>query len=354
MSELSSKFISTPQIEDAGSDTAKRFQYQALYGLALIFEAHKSGDDYAVVFEFHDDIALLDSSTVPERVRFFQVKTKASGHWTLAPILKQKKSTGKINPEKLLPSYIGKMYQNVLNFGDSVEAVSFVSNAQMNFGSKAVNFCLDSCTPEEVAKVVAQIKREFPECKDVKTNLVRFVCSSLSLEDLDAHSKGKLSEFVAENLGEMEYSLDALYRAVVDECQRKSRTKCDPKSIPDLLASRAVTKSDAEAWLTRIRKKASAPTWGEISPDIAVGFGEKNQMRKEWARYGIEALNSNAAIDAVRLDIQNQIGKGFEGGITLMELISEVFPKVAPKARLHLSPISDERIKVMIIYEACA
>ncbi|CUH50765.1 DUF4297 domain-containing protein [Shimia marina] len=353
MSKLSSKLISTPQLEDSGSDTAKRFQYQALYGLALVFEEHKSGNDYAVVFEFHDDLAVLDSSTVPERVRFFQVKTKASGHWTLTPILKQEKGKGKISPEKLLPSYMGKMYQNVLNFGDSVEAVSFVSNAQMNFGSKSSNFCLDSCTPEEVARVVNQIKKEHPECKDVKTQLVRFVCSSLSLEDLDVHSKGKLSEFVSENLGEMEYSLDALYRAVVDECQRKSRTKCDPKSIPDLLLNRGVTKTDAEAWLTRIRQKASAPAWDEISSEVSGSFFEKNSMRKEWARYGIEALNSNVAIDAVRLEIQNQLNDKFDGEMTLMELVSEIFPEVAPKAREHLSPISDQRIKVMIIYEAC-
>lgn len=354
MSDLSTKLISTPQVEDSGSDTAKRFQYQALYGLALVFNEHKSGDDYAVVFEFHDDIAVLDSCTTPNRVRFFQVKTKAKGHWTLTPILKQEKGKGKIDPGKLLPSYMGKMYQNVLNFGDNVEAVNFVSNAQMSFGARSSEFCLDSCTPEEVAKVVNQIKKEHPTCKDVKTNLVRFISSNLSLDDLDAHSKGKLSEFVAENLGEVEYSLDALYRAVTDECQRKSRAKCDPKDISELLLNRGVTRSDAEAWLTRIRKRASAPPWDEISPEIHGSFFEKNELRKEWVMYGIEALNSNAAVDHIRFEIRKRLEKKLRNTATLTEIVAEVFSEIEQKAREHLSPISDQRIKVMIIYEACA
>ncbi len=223
----------------------------------------------------------------------------------------------------------------------------------MNFGQKTTQFSLDECSPDELSKVITQIQKEHPECTLVKTSHVRFQCSNLSLEDLDAHSKGKLNDFVAENLGEIEYSLDALYRAIVDECQRKSRTTDIAESFGEVLKGRAVTRSDAEDWLNRIRDKATAPTWDEIAADIDAGFREKNLMRKEWHRYCIEALNCNVAINVVRTKIQKHLQSDINSGMSLMEIIENIFPQVEPLAREHLAPISNERIKVMITYESC-
>jgi hypothetical protein len=122
--KLAAQLLSVPQQEDAGADAASRFHYQALYGLALIFEAHKTRKDYAVVFEYHDDIAFLDSSVDPTKVSYFQVKTKGKGHWTLGDIVRQAPSAKNSIPAKKLPSFIGKMYRNVLIFGDFLKHLS--------------------------------------------------------------------------------------------------------------------------------------------------------------------------------------------------------------------------------------
>ncbi|MHC2088613.1 dsDNA nuclease domain-containing protein [Methylobacterium sp. CM6244] len=76
----------------ARAATGDRYDYQTMWGLALLFEQHSGTKDYAIVFEFHDDIALLDSSTNPEKIRFYQVKTKLTyGGWTLASLLSRPK-----------------------------------------------------------------------------------------------------------------------------------------------------------------------------------------------------------------------------------------------------------------------
>lgn len=60
---LAEKLISKPQREKGGETGFERYDYQALWGLALIFEQHGGGDDYAIAFEFHDDILVMDSAS---------------------------------------------------------------------------------------------------------------------------------------------------------------------------------------------------------------------------------------------------------------------------------------------------
>lgn len=93
------------------------------------------------------------------------------------------------------------------------------------FGTKSSSFTLAECSEDEIKKVVAQIKSEHPSTTFVKSDIVRFVKSDLSLDDLDTHAKGKLNKFVVDHLGQVEFSIDALYRAVIDECTRKSRIR---------------------------------------------------------------------------------------------------------------------------------
>ena len=59
---LAERLVEHPQREVGGSVAQERFDYQALWGLALIFSNHGKSEDYAIAFEFHDDVVLLDSS----------------------------------------------------------------------------------------------------------------------------------------------------------------------------------------------------------------------------------------------------------------------------------------------------
>src|SRR5882757_9382319 len=86
--------------------------------------------EYAIAFEFHDDIVRLDSSSSPTQARFYQVKTKVKGHWTLTELYARKKAKDKTS---LLPSYMGKMFDNYQLFPAEAERLSFVSNVPCEF-----------------------------------------------------------------------------------------------------------------------------------------------------------------------------------------------------------------------------
>jgi hypothetical protein len=104
------KFVKTPRREKSGETGYERYDYQASWGLALIFESHDDLDDYAIAYEFHDDIVRLDSSSTPTNARFYQVKTKLKGQWTLTDLSKRKKA----KDGTPLSSFIGKMYDKLL------------------------------------------------------------------------------------------------------------------------------------------------------------------------------------------------------------------------------------------------
>lgn len=87
---LATDLVSTP-LREKGA-TGGRYDFQTMWGLALLFQQHGTSDDYAIVFEFHDDVVLLDSANNPCSVRFYQVKSKATnGGWTLTSLLKREK-----------------------------------------------------------------------------------------------------------------------------------------------------------------------------------------------------------------------------------------------------------------------
>lgn len=353
MSKLAMKLTATPLREQAGARTAARLHYQSLVGLCLIFEMHGTKDDYAIVFEFHDDIAVLDSSTNPTKVSFYQVKTKQGSEWQLSHLLKQEAAKGKGASVKL-PSIIGKMYINADQFGEYVDHISFVTNAAMKFGKGAVEFDLSACAEDEIKKLCAQIEIEFPLAPPVNTSLIKFKRTNLSLEDHDTHAKGKLSQFVVDHLGEVSFSLEALYRAVSDECRRKSQVIGQDTDFTAMLLRRAITKQDASSWLARVKSSIESPTWDEVGKDFNGPALMLVRMRRFWGKYITEVLNPNSAINAIRGEINRQFDAAdYESFGSLQDIVDDIFPKILPFATSRINPISPERIKVMILYEIC-
>lgn len=70
--------------ETGGRHAIRGFSFQVWHAVLEALRAHKSGDDYAVVLEWQQDVAILDSSTAPTGVRFVQLKkNESSTHWKL-------------------------------------------------------------------------------------------------------------------------------------------------------------------------------------------------------------------------------------------------------------------------------
>jgi hypothetical protein len=349
LSKLLKNLTSTPQREDSGARTNSRYHYQALCGLVLVLERHKLEGDYAIVFEYHDDIAVFDDQTTPERVQFYQVKSKSGGNWTPAALTKRDPKKG-----DKARSFLGKMYENVVAFGDAVETATFLSNAPANFAPPSKQkFCLTECDEEKLEEITQKLREEFSDEATIKSELLWVARTDLSLDDADAHAKGKLDAFVVEHLGEVEFSLAALFKAVSDECDSKSRaTDVDLGNFDEVVSRRGITRSDTDGWLQAVSSTVNCPKWEEFSSEINLPALQKVRLAREWNAYRVAVLNPDKAVRKVRRRISSYIQDHDLDDLSLDQLLSQIFADVEMDARAELKTATDERIKAMILYEA--
>ena len=346
MSALKQKLVDIPQAEDSGANTQKRYAYQTCFGLALVLERHAFDGDYAVVFEFHDDIAMFDDSAEPISVRFYQVKTKAPGAFTPADVTKKRKTKDGVGL-----SVVGKMYRNIELFGDAVEAAILVSNAGANFSKGSAKICFKDCEETDLKRILKRLEEEYPDENALRIDLLHFQKCDLSLDDMDNHTRGKLDAFVNVHLGEVEFSVGALYRAIHEEVSRKAKATTGFSDFAEVVADRGVTRVDADRWLETAKGVRDYPKWDEIAADVDLPPLEKPKVRKAYNSFRIEVLNPNEAHRQVRRCIAEEILKPEYAGLDLGELATAVSNAIATEAGHYMPTISASKLKAMVIYE---
>lgn len=348
---LAKKLVELPQREHAGSIAQQRFDYQAHWGLALIFSHHATGEDYAIAFEFHDDVLLLDSAQEPASVKFYQVKTKAKGHWTLGDLFRRNKGA---DGDSKLPSHIGRLFSDYLSFPDETSELAFVSNVPLAFGPSKNPVQFKECDGKKFQEFLKKLQEEHATATNEQAGLFTFVKADLSLEDAATHTKGKLNNFVAEHLGEVPFSLDSLYRAVIEECRTRSRFTGEISTFADLLKYKAITRADVQSWLDTVSSHVSIPRWEEVAAYLSVTGVEALKLRAEWNRYRARVLDAgDEALRTVRREIQSQVADTWNDDVDMHVFVEEIIYAVRDFARSHLAPLNDHALKVMVLYEVC-
>ena len=88
--------------ENAGAMSGNRFAYQLDWGLKRLLELEEEGKPYTVIFDYQDDILVLDSDEDPQFIDFYQVKTNtAAAGWRkndLYTVTKKKKKETPADP----------------------------------------------------------------------------------------------------------------------------------------------------------------------------------------------------------------------------------------------------------------
>lgn len=352
--QLASQLVDTPQREKAGADTASRYEFQTFWGLALLFQQHGSSAEYAIVFEFHDDIALFDHPTAPAQARFYQVKSKATaGGWTLQRLIERKKSAAR-KVVTVKPSFLDRMYDNVVKFDPHVLSVEFVSNQPCSFNAGNTEFSFQECGEAEFAKIVDSIRTAYPETTEAQVGLLGFRQTDLSLVDAATHIKGKLHRFVSDNLGAVTFNLETVYKAIVDDCRRKSAFTGAYTDFAQVVRNKGVTRADVQTWLDTIALDQRAPEWAAIAPMLTdYAFLEVRRIGQQYDVVRSAILNpGDAALHRVRSTIRKAIA-AFDPAAqhTLCQLIDMSFSECQAVAEKYLTPYLPEKLKAMIAYE---
>ena len=256
--------------ENAGARSSNRFDYQKDWAIVKLTELHATGQDYMLAFEFHEDIAVFDSPQSPTKIDFYQVKTNDKSHWNLTDFAKTKKG----KDDAILPSTLGKLNEQLENFGDYVGGLFLITNSkvqatlQNNIDCLTVTaFNLKDVCSDDVKKLNAKLSIELAG-KDL-TKLFDLMVFNLQQLDIKHHSditRAKLSSFIETALPNVKYQIGPIYKAIFDEIKTKNNAEATALSFEELKTTKSISRADFDKYLAVLKNNDSMK---ELTTSIA-------------------------------------------------------------------------------------
>jgi len=289
--ELSKTLINTPQTERGGEIAQRGFDFQSCWALSYLLEYELEGKEYVFVFEFHDDVLILNSENDPTKVTFAQVKTNES-KWTLAKL---------INPTKRKPiSYIGKLFENKNKFSDHDVELMFVTNAYFSFENKNI-FGAHEIEEKLQEDITDKISVQLEDQSDIDLKSLTFLKSDLSLEGHTAHLKGKICDFFDLYFeDEINVNPSSFARTLESACRDRSKFKSsDIKSFDELVKRKGLSSNFIRDSLQSIcESKLIEPSW-EAARSIFTDLGKSSleiiSLQATFLRISLAVKKDNSA-----------------------------------------------------------
>lgn len=297
MSSLTNSLLVTRPRENAGSETDSRYNYQKDLALYMLIDLHQASGDYVMLFDYHDDIALLDQETAPQFIDFYQVKTKGAGHWLMSDLILA-------NGSKL--SILGKLYKNKINFNAHTRSLNFVTNAGLKL---TLNSGKDTAGLSEInaadlkdtviREVNDKLQKEhgLDELPSFET-LTAFKVSPLSLKDSARHCSGALNTLFEKLNPNYSGNTNLAYKKIFNEIKiRTDRTieASGMAGLEQLIAQKGISKREFEEILRVAGLYRNADQiWSEINTALlsaGAGIPEINQYKRYWRDAYVRTLN---------------------------------------------------------------
>lgn len=293
------RLLSSTPFERSGPAAFNRFSYQNSWALSHLLNLHESGEDYLIAFDFHDDVLVLDSAENPDIAKFYQIKTKRAGNWTVGQILKRNQS--KSGTPKL--SYLGKLYHHVLNFPGNVKALFFVSNCRFKIdltegvdSRKLKNIQFKSVVTSVKSDILEKLRSEHSiEINQDDIDLFCLEVTTLSLDDHCSHCLGRVAAFLTKYLKKGNIPAEPFHKALVDEISRRAACEFDFANWEDFCEKRAFHRVSFEMLLSRIEDQTN---YEKVEFDLLLrldaegeSFAERERIRKALRECEIDLMD---------------------------------------------------------------
>lgn len=264
--------VSKKPRENAGAMAANRFAYQLDWGLNRLLELEESGKPYTVIFDYQDDILVLDSDEDPQYIDFYQVKTNtAAGGWKKNQLTQVHKKKTKDKPSEptlfdevdedeveLDEKYskIAKLLIHSLDYPTEARDFFFVTNA--NFGgtlikgaklSKAKELDFADLIEKAREEIKKRVKEDLKELDDEVFEHLHFIKNQMSIDDHEATVIGFLTNFINTHLPKAKVSVKPVYETLIGEIRKRNDYETEPNSVEDLLKHKAFTKTQFHQFL---------------------------------------------------------------------------------------------------------
>lgn len=320
--DLSEKLWRVSHREVAGSDSYAAFEFQLIFGVEILFENFNKLNDYAVLFEFHDDVVLLNGVDNPVEIEFFQLKHLTSGNWTIPRFCKQD-NAAKGQGKK--PSMLHKLYENVQNFDDFSKNAQIVSNAYYSDIGQSESTKFDALEEADRNKILDHIKTKFPSAKADCLSVLGFRRTELQKNSALDLLKGRVHTFLEQEIGGDGFQLQACTNAIVSQCRiRNKKLATDVgDDVQEIVSQKGITRTEVDSWLKNIASEKKAADWSEVRASLGsnVPFIDMNALRIAYKDFRITALDTGN-------DAQNEVVRRVREALEGVTLPTTLWPFV--------------------------
>jgi hypothetical protein len=269
-----SRVLADPDIRESGGEHGNEgVDYPRYWAVSVLIERELAGDaDYALLFEYLQDVAVLNSACDPTSAVLYQVKKKDPGKWTAANLCKREETdtnapeapVSKKSKKKKLKaaSPVGKLYLCVdrLSTHVSVSGV-FLSNAPISLrlaNGDSIPLYSKTWLAQLIKEDFEYIQKKIASELGVKSPLA--LCASLLFEQTKI-TPGSMREtvcgLVANYLAQQFPTMANVSGQIVERLVNAFSKRSGPKPLMCNLAEIVQNKGFTRANFTDIIKDAS-------------------------------------------------------------------------------------------------
>lgn len=305
---MSASPLAKPQRETSGASTFGKYRYQYHWALQQALEAFAAKKEYALLIEYHEDVVLTDGlEPSTARFDFYQVKNVASA-LSIADIVRA--DTGGSILEKMLA---------IRNRVDTVRISSMCLVSAVGFGHdikhrdeldvlklKIADLHNDSIDKmDKVLDGLALAQAERP--------LITFVRTTLPATSFEDNLVGAISGVVDKLYPGSLCNASSIYRALIDDLERKGSHPHDYGDWEDLLKHKALLSNDVERLFLQFTQAKNQSAHDALLDSLITradqGILASQLLKKAASRYRLDRISNRST---VQLDLQKRIFSSIE------------------------------------------
>lgn len=289
--------------ERGGRHGGKGHEFQRYWALCHLLKLDLEQDDYILLVEFIEDVAVLNAANTPTELDLYQIKKKEGAvKWTKTTLIK---------PPKDGISILAKLYESKRISPDAKASIAFVSNAPVELtlsdGSASTErerFCADELEATLKASLQISIAEEL-QCdeKDVEFGALNFIKSPLAMDDLENHAIGRVSSYLGAKFPSHGARADVFCKALYGEIKIRATATQDASSFEELCKIRGIAKNQFNSMLaTTLARKPDSEIIDAAISNLAqekVPFTERTKVKEASRRYLIDKAGKGGAIVAL-------------------------------------------------------
>jgi hypothetical protein len=360
---LKNTIIENKPRENAGARSSSRFDYQKDWSICQLLDFHNEKSDYLFVFDYQEDLMIMDSESNPQKVSFYQIKGKKNkAYWTLTELLKSPDS----KKNEILLSIIGKLYDCKLKTQNSTESLNFVSNIGFKVGDKEFNsldkkeICIIELNESDKQKINNKLTQEHPSEEIGGFEEITFLkVVELNLDDSPTYTKGKIADFLDERYPKTKHNIPLIYQHLFNEVKRKSNYNKDILSYEDLIQCKGIGKIAFQEMLDICgASKDFDYAWRNIETILSnegIKFSRIKKIKKSWDKVEIERMEpNNSIIKSIVKKLSSLINSALDNNLldddTLLECVDKIMMEYKKQA-VNQSIYDDNFIEAIILSE---